>query len=79
MAYYKKNRVNLSYLLPKFSHYGLIALLSVVLVSELVGARATLAQLQIAQQPATTQPDATRAEAEKLTNEGLQLHQQGTK
>jgi CHAT domain-containing protein/Flp pilus assembly protein TadD len=66
-----------SNLLPKFSHYGLIALLSVVLVSESVGARATLAQLQIAQQPTTTQPDATRAEAEKLTNEGLQLFQQG--
>ncbi|AFZ00374.1 CHAT domain-containing tetratricopeptide repeat protein [Calothrix sp. PCC 6303] len=78
MAQCKKNRVILSYLLPKFSHYSLIALLSVVLVSESVGARATLAQLQIAQQPATTQPDATRAEAEKLTKEGLELYKQGT-
>jgi tetratricopeptide (TPR) repeat protein len=111
MAYYKKKRINLSYLprltqsirsyviatqgsnlkvlfsryhcvssnlLPKFSHYGLIALLSVVLVSESVGARATLAQLQIAQQPTTIQPDATRAEAMKLMKEGVELFKQGT-
>ncbi|GJD19300.1 hypothetical protein RIVM261_042560 [Rivularia sp. IAM M-261] len=78
MAQCKENRVKLSYFLSKFSHYGLTALLSVVLLSESVGARATLTQLQLAQQPATTQVDATRAEAERLTQEGAQLYKQGT-
>ncbi|MEA5574551.1 tetratricopeptide repeat protein [Calothrix sp. UHCC 0171] len=73
----KKNREKFGLFLPKFIHYGLIGLLSVVLLSESVGARGTLAQSQIAQQP-TTQPDATRAEAEKLMNEGMQLYRQGT-
>jgi tetratricopeptide (TPR) repeat protein len=78
MAQCMNNRVNLSYFLPKFSHYGLITLLSVVLWSESVGARATLAQSQLAQQPATIKPEATRAEAERLMNEGLQLYKQGS-
>lgn len=52
MAPCKRNREILGYFLPKIIHYGLIGLLSVVLLSESVGARATFAQLQIAQQTA---------------------------
>jgi CHAT domain-containing protein len=63
--------------LYQISNYSLITLLSIVFLSNSVGARTKLPELQIAQQ-ATTQPDATRAEAEKLTNEGVQLYQQGT-
>ncbi|NJR15755.1 MAG: CHAT domain-containing protein [Calothrix sp. CSU_2_0] len=74
----KRNREIFAYFLPNFIRYGFIGLLSVVLLSESVGARGTLAQLQIAQQPATTQPNATRAEAEELMQEGMQLYRQGT-
>ena len=63
---------------PKFKLYSLICLLSVVLLSESVGARSTLKQSQIAQQPATTQQDATRAAAEKVSEEGMALYEQGT-
>jgi hypothetical protein len=78
MSRYKGNKEKLGYFIQKLSNYGAIALLSVVLLSESVGARDTLKHLQIAQQPVTTQPDATRAEAEKLSNEGMQLYQQGS-
>ncbi|KAB8320037.1 tetratricopeptide repeat protein, partial [Tolypothrix campylonemoides VB511288] len=63
---------------PKFKLYTLICLLSVVLLSESVGAKSTLKQSQIAQQPATTQQDATRAAAEKVFEEGMALYKQGT-
>jgi tetratricopeptide (TPR) repeat protein len=67
-----------TYLKPKFKLYTLIGLLSVVLLSESVGAKATLKQTQIAQQPATTQQDATRAAAQKAFDEGMTLYEQGT-
>jgi CHAT domain-containing protein/predicted negative regulator of RcsB-dependent stress response len=63
---------------PKFKLYSLICLLSVVLLSESVGAKSTLKQSQIAQQPATTQQDATRAAAMKATQEAVELYKQGT-
>jgi hypothetical protein len=66
-----------TYLKPKFKLYTLTCLLSVVLLSESVGAKATFKQTQIAQQPATTQ-DATRAAAMKATEEGYALYKQGT-
>ena len=65
------------HLKPKFQLYSLICLLSVVLISESVGARTSFKPQQIAQQQ-NTQPDATRAEAKRLTQEGLKLFQQGT-
>ncbi|MBD2339132.1 tetratricopeptide repeat protein [Calothrix sp. FACHB-156] len=58
--------------------YTLTCLLSVVLLSESVGAKATFKQTQIAQQPTTTQQDANRAAAQKAFNEGMVLYQQGT-
>ncbi|BAY60406.1 TPR domain protein [Calothrix brevissima NIES-22] len=57
--------------------YTLTCLLSVVLLSESVGANATFKQTQIAQQPTTTQ-DATRAAAQKVFDEGMALYKQGT-
>ena len=66
------------YLRPKIKLYSLICLLSVVLLSESVGAKSTLKQSQIAQQSATTQQDATRAAAEKVSEEGMALYEQGT-
>ncbi|NMG10069.1 tetratricopeptide repeat protein, partial [Brasilonema sp. UFV-L1] len=63
---------------PKFKLYSLICLLSVVFLSESVGAKSTLKQSQIAQQPTTTQQDATRAAAEKVFKEGWALYKQGT-
>ncbi|BAY22608.1 TPR domain protein [Calothrix sp. NIES-2100] len=66
-----------TYIKPKFKLYTLTCLLSVVLLSESVGAKATFKQTQIAQQPTTTQ-DATRAAAEKLIDEGIALYKQGT-
>ncbi|MBD2202383.1 CHAT domain-containing tetratricopeptide repeat protein [Calothrix sp. FACHB-168] len=57
--------------------YTLTCLLSVVLLSESVGAKATFKQTQIAQQPTTTQ-DATRAAAQKAFEEGMALYKQGT-
>jgi CHAT domain-containing protein/tetratricopeptide (TPR) repeat protein len=74
----RKNQQFIKFSLRQINCYSLITLLTVVLISNSVGARTALAQLQIAQQPTTTQPDPTRAEAEKLTKEGAQLYQQGT-
>jgi CHAT domain-containing protein/Tfp pilus assembly protein PilF len=86
MAMYKKNRENLGYFLLKFTRYGLIGLLSVVLVSESVGARATLAQLQIAQEtvtnpsvPLSGEKQQRYQEADKLVEEGKELGKKGTK
>ncbi|QIR38302.1 CHAT domain-containing protein [Tolypothrix sp. PCC 7910] len=58
--------------------YTLTCLLSVVLLSESVGAKATFKQTQIAQQPTTTQQDATRAAAMKAAEEGMALYEQGS-
>jgi hypothetical protein len=74
----RKNQQIIKFSLRQINCYSLITLLSMVFLSDSVGARTALAQLQITQQPTTTQPDATRAEAEKLTSEGLQLYKQGT-
>ncbi|MBD2499624.1 CHAT domain-containing tetratricopeptide repeat protein [Anabaena azotica] len=64
--------------LAKTTRHGLIFLLSVVLLSESVGATQRNQRLHIAQQPENTQQDATRAAAEKLRQEGSELFQQGT-
>ncbi|BAY09334.1 CHAT domain-containing tetratricopeptide repeat protein [Calothrix sp. NIES-2098] len=65
-------------MMPKFKLYTLTCLLSVVLLSESVGAKATFKQTQIAQQPTTTQQDVNRAAAAKLFDEGMALYKQGT-
>ncbi|MEA5504706.1 CHAT domain-containing tetratricopeptide repeat protein [Halotia wernerae UHCC 0503] len=68
-----------SYLLPNFARYGLIFLLSTVLLSESVGATPRNRGLQIAQQPENTQQDPTLTAALRLIDEGSKLqHQQGT-
>ncbi|OYD95136.1 hypothetical protein CDG77_10410 [Nostoc sp. 'Peltigera membranacea cyanobiont' 213] len=66
------------YLKPKLKFYSLICLLSVLLLSESVGAKATLKQTQIAQQPATREQDVTRATGQKVFDEGIALYKQGT-
>ncbi|MFK0732583.1 MAG: tetratricopeptide repeat protein, partial [Gloeotrichia echinulata HAB0833] len=73
----KSQRVG-GYWLAKVTRHGLIFLLSAVLLSESVGATQRNQKLQIAQRPENTQQNATRAAAEKLTQEGVQLFQQGT-
>ncbi|QFS45537.1 tetratricopeptide repeat protein [Nostoc sphaeroides CCNUC1] len=65
-------------LLPRFTRYSLTLLLSAVMLADAVGATPRNRGLQIAQQPETTQQDATRAAAERFTQEGMQLYQQGT-
>ncbi|MFN6452031.1 MAG: CHAT domain-containing protein [Nostoc sp. EfeVER01] len=65
-------------LLPKFTRYSLTLLLSAVILADAVGATPRNRGLQIAQQPGTTQQNATRAAAERFTQEGMQLYQQGT-
>ncbi|MBW4613252.1 MAG: CHAT domain-containing protein [Desmonostoc vinosum HA7617-LM4] len=64
--------------LPKLTRYSLTLLLSAVMLADAVGATPRNRGLQIAQQPETTQQNATRAAAERLTQEGLKLYQQGT-
>ncbi|MBD2212108.1 CHAT domain-containing protein [Nostoc linckia FACHB-104] len=67
-----------NYQLPiMLKFYTFTCLLSLALLSESVGAKATVKQTQIAQQPTTTQ-DATRTAAQKALNEGAQLYKQGT-
>ncbi|MTJ55490.1 CHAT domain-containing protein [Anabaena sp. UHCC 0253] len=66
-----------SHLLPNLSRYSFTLLLSVILLSDAVGATSRKQGLQIAQQSQTTQQDRTRAEAERLTQEGVQLFDQG--
>ncbi|MEH2131400.1 MAG: tetratricopeptide repeat protein [Nostoc sp.] len=65
-------------LLTKFTRNSLTLLLSMVLLSDAVGATSRGTPLQIAQQPGTTSQDATRAAAERVYQEGMQLAQQGT-
>jgi CHAT domain-containing protein/Tfp pilus assembly protein PilF len=74
----RKNQQIIKFSLRQINYYSFITLLSMVFLSDSVGARTALVELQIAQQPATTQPDPTRAEADKLTKEGLQLYKQGS-
>ncbi|MEH2348206.1 MAG: tetratricopeptide repeat protein [Nostoc sp.] len=64
--------------LTKFTRYSLTLLLSAVMLADAVGATPRNGGLQIAQQPETTQQDATRAAAERVSQEGTQLYQQGT-
>jgi CHAT domain-containing protein/Tfp pilus assembly protein PilF len=64
--------------LPKLTRYSLTLLLSAVLLADAVGATPRSRGLQIAQQPETTQQNATRAAAERVSQEGMQLYQQGT-
>ncbi|PHJ60815.1 tetratricopeptide TPR_1 repeat-containing protein [Nostoc linckia z18] len=64
--------------LPKLTRYSLTLLLSAVMLGDAVGATPRKRGLQIAQQPGTTQQDATRAAAERVSQEGMQLYQQGT-
>ncbi|AFZ01956.1 CHAT domain-containing tetratricopeptide repeat protein [Calothrix sp. PCC 6303] len=77
MAQCKKNRVNLSYFLAKFTRYSLIGLLSVVLVSESVGASVTLAQSQIAQQTVPNPSVPLSGEKQKRYQEQVKLYQEG--
>ncbi|NJM22426.1 MAG: tetratricopeptide repeat protein, partial [Richelia sp. SM1_7_0] len=65
--------------LQKLIYCGCVSVFSLVLLSESVGAGVNRKQLQIAQQPASNPQNPTRAEAEKLTQEGMQLFRQGTK
>ena len=78
MIFKKVKKRQLSYVLVKSTLYSALGLFSLILLSESVGARGMLPQLQITQQLATNQPDTTRAEAEKLMQEALQLFEQGT-
>jgi tetratricopeptide (TPR) repeat protein len=64
--------------LPKLTRYSLTFLLSAVMLADAVGATPINRGLQIAQQPGTTQQNATRAAAERISQEGMQLYQQGT-
>ncbi|QSJ19671.1 CHAT domain-containing protein [Nostoc sp. UHCC 0702] len=64
--------------LPKLTRYSLTFLLSAVMLADTVGATPRNRGLQIAQQPETTQQNATRAAAERLSEEGLKLYEQGT-
>jgi hypothetical protein len=86
MAQCKRNREKFGYFLPNFIRYSLIGLLSVVLLSESVAARGTLAQLQIAQQtvpapsvPLSAQKQKPYQDAVKLVQEGQELQKKGTK
>ncbi|MHC5716898.1 MAG: CHAT domain-containing protein, partial [Nostoc sp.] len=64
--------------LTKFTRNSLTLLLSMVLLSDAVGATPRGTPLQIAQQPGTTSQDATRAAAKRVFQEGFELYQQGT-
>ncbi|MBW4613612.1 MAG: tetratricopeptide repeat protein [Desmonostoc vinosum HA7617-LM4] len=63
--------------LPNITRCSLTLLLSVVLLSDSVGATLRYTPSQIAQQPTTTQ-DATSTAAKRLFEEGLELYNQGT-
>ncbi|WP_035152507.1 CHAT domain-containing protein [Calothrix sp. 336/3] len=65
--------------LQKLIYCSCVSVFSLILLSESVGAGVNRQQLQTTQQPASNPQNPTRAEAEKLTQEGLQLFQQGTK
>ncbi|BAY66449.1 TPR domain protein [Calothrix brevissima NIES-22] len=64
--------------LPVLASRAVVLFCSLLLLSESTVASVGSYKLKIAQQPATTSQDVTRAEAERLTQEGLQLFQQGT-
>ncbi|MBD2354273.1 CHAT domain-containing protein [Tolypothrix sp. FACHB-123] len=64
--------------LPVLASRAVVLFFSLLLLSESTVASVGSYGLKIAQQPATTSQDATRAEAERLTQEGWQLFQQGT-
>jgi hypothetical protein len=64
-------------LLPSFSRYSLILLLSAFLSSS-VAATSRITNVQVVQQPETASQQATRATAKRLSDEGLELYKQGT-
>lgn len=78
MIHYQPHKEKLTHLFPHLIHYSIIASLSLFYSNQYVSARVNITPLQIAQPPVTNQSDATRVEAEKLTQEGLQLYHQGT-
>jgi CHAT domain-containing protein/uncharacterized protein HemY len=85
MARYKRNKQKLGYFIQKLSRYSAlvvdralpIALLSVVLLSESVGAKVTLIQVQIAQQPATKPLNREEAKIKPLIDKARQLGKEG--
>ncbi|AFZ02680.1 CHAT domain-containing tetratricopeptide repeat protein [Calothrix sp. PCC 6303] len=85
----RNNQGFIKFSLRQINYYSLICLLSMVFLSDSVGARTKLAELQIAQQPATKKENpvnrnvdpklkALLEEAHKLQKEGQNLQQQGT-
>ena len=71
-----KSRRTFWCLLPSFTRYSLILLLSGVLLSSVAATGST--SVQIAQRSETASTQATRAAAQRLHHEGLQLYKQGT-
>jgi hypothetical protein len=63
-------------LLPSFTRYSLILLLSAVFLSSVAATRSM--SVQIAQQPETASTQAISAAAERLDDEGIKLYKQGT-
>jgi tetratricopeptide (TPR) repeat protein len=89
MNRYRNNQGFIKFSLRQINHYSLICLLSMVFLSDSVGARTKLAELQIAQQPASKKENpvnrdvdpklkALWEEADKLMREALNLNQQRT-
>ena len=76
MSKFRKNDYS-RFLIRNLARYGLTALLGIVLVGESVGARAESVGVEVAQEQGNSN-DAIRLQAEKLTQEGTQLFQQGT-
>jgi CHAT domain-containing protein len=85
----RNNQRFIGFSLRQINYYSLICLFSVVFLSDSVGARTKIAELQIAQQPATKKENPTNRdvdpklkllleEANKLQKEGQNLQQQGT-
>ena len=65
------------FVIRNLARYGLTALLGIVLVGESVGVRAESVGVEVAQEQANSN-QAIRLQAEKLSQEGFQLFNQGT-
>ncbi|MBW4476641.1 MAG: CHAT domain-containing protein [Tolypothrix brevis GSE-NOS-MK-07-07A] len=74
----RKTRSFLSLLRTRSCRYSLIFLVSLLFLSDSVGAKTALTGLEVAQQQSTTQKDAIRAQAQKANNEAYTLYKQGT-
>jgi tetratricopeptide (TPR) repeat protein/CHAT domain-containing protein len=76
----KKTKTNNSswIIFDKFAHYGLTALLGIVLVGESVIAITESTRVEVVQEQANSN-EAIRVEGERLYNEGFQFFQQGTR